>query len=65
MGFGLGSYFRSLKNRSLSNYPNVIFENMSFVENHKHPGVYINSKGKWDKHIDYIYIKYARLLGLR
>ena len=73
MGFGLGSYFQSSKtevmlftNRSLTNYPNVIFDNtqLSFVENHKHLGVYIKSKGKWDKHIDYIINKCARLLGL-
>ena len=53
-------------NRSLTNYPNIIFDNtqLSFVENHKHLGVYINSKGKWDKHIDYIINKCARLLGL-
>ena len=53
-------------NRSLTNYPNIIFDNtqLSFVENHKHLGVYINSKGKWDKHIDYIINKYARSLGL-
>ena len=44
----------------------IIFDNtqLSFVENHKHLGVYINSKGKWDKHINYIINKCARLLVL-
>ena len=46
--------------------PSLVFENtnIQFVENHKHLGVTLNSKGQWNAHIDTILQSASKVIGI-